>query len=172
MSRLWNRVFVFSGFVSVLALASTARGVAITNDSLNTSAPANDPGWNNVAHMSGATAVYLGDGWMITANHVSDGPVSFSNGQVINVLPGSDVGFFNPSSTGAPLTGMTPDLRMFHLATTPNLPSLQVSTTTPTAGTTVTMIGAGLDHSPNLIGWDINSTTLAWTPVALRRLLR
>ena len=154
----------------ILALMSTAHAVAITNDSnsVNLVAPANDPGWNNVAQMSGATAVYLGNDWMITANHVSDGPVTFSNGEVINVVPNSDIGFSNPPSTGL---GGSPDLRMFQLATNPGLPSLQISSTTPTAGTTVTMIGAGVNHAPNLIGWDISPTTSTtpnvWTQVAL-----
>ena len=64
MSRLLHSPFLLSvaGLALILALMSTAHAVAITNDSnsVNLVAPANDPGWNNVAQMSGRHGCVFG----------------------------------------------------------------------------------------------------------------
>jgi len=154
--------------VLILALASTARAVVIngSNDGPNLVAPANDPGWNNVARISGASAVYLGNRWMITANHVGETPVTFSDGREFNVAAGTDVILGNPASSG--LTSNA-DLRMFRLAADPGLPALQIGTAAPAVSAPVTMIGAGHDRAATEIGWQVNTTTAVpvWTPAAL-----
>ena len=129
-------------------------------------APANDPGWNNVAHLSSATAVYLGNRWMITANHVGETPVTFSDGRVFNITVGSDVVLSNPASTG---DVNAPDLRMFQLTADPGLPSLNIAASAPAPGTLVTMIGAGLDRGRNQIGFQVTGTSpnFVWTPAPL-----
>ncbi len=144
------------------ALAGTAHAVVISTsrDTANLLAPAENPGWNNVAHLSSASAVYLGNDWMLTANHVSDAPVQFSDGRVFNIAPGTDVPINNPGSLA--LLGAA-DLRMFRLTADPGLPALQLSTATPGAGATVMMIGAGADRGPNEIGWQVTSNASGGT---------
>jgi hypothetical protein len=145
------------------ALSAPAEAVAIlgSNDSANLVAPGNDPGWDNVARLASASAVYLGDRWMITANHVSEPPtVAFPDGRVFNTVPGSDVTLTNPASLAI---GGSPDLRMFRLAADPGLPALQIASSTPTSGTLVTMIGNGLDKAPAEIGWQVTGTNPALT---------
>ena len=67
----------------VLALGSCltwpARAVIIDSGdgTGNTSAPADDPGWAHVGNRGGLTAIYLGNGWVLTANHVGIGDVTF-----------------------------------------------------------------------------------------------
>ena len=39
----------------------------------NTSPPPDDPGWNHVGRVSGLNGIYLGNGWVLTANHVPTG---------------------------------------------------------------------------------------------------
>lgn len=41
----------------------------------NTTAPVDDPGFGNVGARGNATAVYLGNQWVLTANHVGTGSV-------------------------------------------------------------------------------------------------
>jgi hypothetical protein len=157
-----------TSLIVACSLASTVQAVAVS--SLNTNvtlvAPANDPGWSNVAHLSDATAVYLGNRWMITADHVADSAVTFSDGRVFNITVGSDVTLSNPTSSG--LTGSA-DLRMFQLTADPGLPALNIGASAPSSGAKVTMIGAGRDRAANEIGWQVTSGTNGdvWTPAAL-----
>jgi hypothetical protein len=149
------------------ALSATARGVVVSSifEDPTLLAPGNDPGWNNVARLSNASAVYLGNRWVLTANHVTDGPVRFTDGRVFNVSVGSKVGIKN---AGGQLGSATADLRMFRLADDPGLPALEIAASSPEAGTVVTMIGAGFDRAPELIGWNVNGLN-QWSEVLLTR---
>lgn len=161
----------FSGALAVMlsvAPAATANAVVINawNDAPNLIAPGDDPGWDNVGRVAGASAVYLGNRWVITANHVSKAPLRLSDGRVFDVSVGSDVRIKNSSN---PFSSSGVDLRMFRLAEDPGLPSLQIASSSPTRGATVTMIGVGFDRAPELIGWGVNrfgQWTQIQTPLA------
>lgn len=145
-------------FAVACGLASRAQGVVISSQSLdtNTTAPSDDPGWSNVAHIGNATGVYLGNRWMITAGHVSDAPARFTDGRApFAVSVGSKVSLRNPN-------GSIADLRMFRLADDPGLPALTIADSSPGAGTIVTMIGSGFDKADGLVGWNIDSLGV-WT---------
>ena len=47
--------------------------VAGGDGSQNTTAPADDPGFANIGIRGSGSAVYLGDGWVLTATHVGAG---------------------------------------------------------------------------------------------------
>ncbi|MBI3839178.1 MAG: trypsin-like peptidase domain-containing protein [Planctomycetia bacterium] len=121
-----------------------------------------------MARLSNATAVYLGNRLMITANHVisnvGNSPVTFTDGREFNSSVGSDLVLTNPPALQIPST--TADLKMFRLAADPGLPALQIDTASPTSGAKVMMIGAGRDREPNEIGWSISSTNV-WTQTPL-----
>ncbi len=136
----------------LLVLVLPARGVIIsTGDGQgNTSVLGSNPFWSNVARMSSASAVYLGNRWVITANHVSAAPVRFGDGTTLQIVPGSDVVLKVPASTTT-----NADLRMFRVTADPGLSAVTIPTASPTAGTTVMMIGAGFDRDPTEIGWTI-----------------
>jgi hypothetical protein len=110
-------------------------------------APANDPGWANVGWFSfsatGApTAVYLGNGWAIGADHSfgstirlgADGP---SGGTAYTVT--SSIQLHQPGDPGT-LT----DLRLFQLASDPGLPTLNIAAQSPSVGSSTVLIGTGL----------------------------
>ncbi len=113
-----------------LAWAAPAEAVIIaTGDGTgNTSAPLDDPGWGHVATLSWATAVYVGDGWMLTADHLAPGDVEIG-GVLHRAVPGSEVSL-------APA-----DLQLFRIESDPGLPPLPIATGPP-AGEVV-MIGQG-----------------------------
>jgi len=165
MPRLACLSIVIAAFVSLGALAAPAHAVVLTisNDAINAVAPGNDPGWDNVARMSGASAVYLGNRWMITANHVSDAPVRFRDGRVFSIAPSSDVPLTTP---GSPTPNVSADLRMFRLTADPGLPSLSIADTSPRNLSEVMMIGAGTDRAADLVGWSVNAQD-EWTPAPL-----
>lgn len=134
-----------------LALVSHASAVIIAtgNGSGNTSAPADDPGFANVGIRGSGTAVYLGDGWALTAAHVGAGSTWF-NGTLYSEVPNSAVQLANP-----PGQAFTPDtdLLMYQVQGSPNLPSISIGSTPPAAGWQVTMIGNGRDRNGSQASW-------------------
>jgi len=135
-----------------------AEAVVVYNASeINRVAPADDPGWNNVAYLGNGSAVYLGNRWMITANHLSGSSVRLSDGRTFAVSIGTENTLSNPADSG--IFG-SPDLRMFQIAEDPGLPSLNIATLTPGRSNTVMMIGAGHAQLSGLTGWNINANSV------------
>ncbi len=158
------RLVILSIVGSVLhqmLVAGSALAVVITaaSDIANVRAPAHDPGWLNVGKFGGGSAIYLGNRWVITANHVGGRDLILSDGRTIAATYGSDKLIIKSGQAGVP------DLRMFQIAEDPGLPSLPLASTSPTVGTQVIMIGAGTDRTARLRGWGVTSTPfgLQWT---------
>lgn len=84
------------------------------------SPPPDDPGWNNVGALNGASGVYLGNGYVLTASHVGAGTISL-NGTGY-AYDGQGVTRLTNPATDAPT-----DLVVFHLAQNPDLPSLALN---------------------------------------------
>jgi len=124
----------------VFGAAPRASAVVIASEpgSGNVTAPADDPGFSHVGSPGIATVVYLGNGWVLTANHVTDADVTLG-GVVYPRVPGSRVTFANPDSS-------VPDIAAYRIDPHPDLPILPIGTETPEDGTPVLMIGHGLDR--------------------------
>lgn len=158
---LTRRLFVASVAVLLALAAAPARGVIIQTASGtgNTTAPADDPGWNNVSIRGNGTAVYLGNGWVLTPNHTTAGDMTF-NGQTFSEVPGTA---FTLTNNGAAGKTATTDLTMFQINGIPTgVATLPIATTTPTVGTAVTMIGGGRDRGA-FTQWSVNQSTTPWT---------
>jgi hypothetical protein len=129
------------------AQASLAVIIETGDGTGNTSAPSPDPGWDYVGRRGAPTAVYLGDGWVLTANHVGSGAVVL-DGISYPAVPGSETRISNPDSSLA-------DLIVFAISPYPAWPLLPIATTTPTVGTDVVLIGRGRDRGL-ATSWDPN----------------
>jgi hypothetical protein len=114
----------------------------------NTSAPPDDPGWANVGTIGTLVGVYLGDRWVLTANHVGDGAIVLQ-GVTYQPIEGSKVLLQKPPGTYA-------DLIVYRIQGQPPLPSLVLSDTTPNLDDEVTMIGNGWNREAGLTYWDID----------------
>ena len=152
--KFWPLYLSLSGFI-YLNQASAIEIEENGNDSFNTTAPTSSnisnwntgwgsssvTGWNYEGTVSGASGVYLGNGWVLTAGHVGAGTFSLG-GTSYNVVPGSSVGITNSNGSSA-------DLTVFQLTLAPNLPALTIATSPPVAaskgqaGSSVAMIGYG-----------------------------
>lgn len=137
----------------------------------NTTAPANDFGFENVGVFGSGSAVYLGNGWVLTAAHVYDGSSgggtptqALFDGSFYQAVPNSGVQLKNP--VGVAGTQFT-DLEMFKLATAPPLPTLTITPTPPTAGWQVVMDGNGRDRTNNQVGYWTPTWQPSSTPTAL-----
>jgi hypothetical protein len=80
----------------------------------NASAPASDPGWSYVGALNGASCVYLGNGWVLTAGHVGEGTVNLNGTAYQPDLSIQPVSF--PTSSDSTTSA---DLEMFRLKATP-----------------------------------------------------
>ncbi|MFM9024153.1 MAG: trypsin-like serine protease [Planctomycetaceae bacterium] len=145
---------------AVLLLPAPARGVIIDtlDGSGNTSAPGDDPGWANLGTVNNGSAVYLGNRWVLTANHVGSGSTTLS-GTTYAAVPGSNVIITN---NGTPGRTANTDLLMYRLATNPGLPALTIAATTPQTADPVTLIGAGRDRGA-FQTWFVNVLTTPYT---------
>ena len=124
---------------ALLAALSASPAGAVIIDSPdgngNTSAPAEDPGWDHVGIRGSWTAVYLRNGWVLTANHVSTGPVELG-GVVYDVVPYTTYRLDNPDETKA-------DLKVYAITPDPGLPELPVRSNTNLPNGEVILIGNG-----------------------------
>lgn len=148
-------------------------GYAILVDNtttLNETAPGNGAPWGNVGYINGASGVYLQNGWVITAKHVVGNSSSVSinfNGISFSSI-GAITTLTNPDNSAS-------DVVLFNIGTTPAAASnLGVTSTTPSTGDLLTLIGYGRHRSGSLTtinytggtangyNWDSVTGTKAW----------
>lgn len=154
--------------ILVLAMPKAAHAILVgpgdgTQDTTQGSMP---NGWNYVGTVDSASGTYLGNGWVITADHIG-GIVTGSSftidGYGTYLCNGNVVRLTDPN------TSQDVDLQMFQLATAPALAPLNIASSTPAAGTSIYMVGYG--HSQRnvqptyyAVTGDPNNPT--WTVVA------
>jgi hypothetical protein len=102
----------------------------------NMTAPPEDPGWANVGRrLGGPTVVYLGHGWVLTANHVGAGIVIFDD-ERYDPIKDSPAQLLNED-------GSSTDLLLFRIKDPPDLHPLLIASRPPGLGEEVILIGAG-----------------------------
>jgi Trypsin len=112
-------------------------------------------GWNYVGNVDGASGVYLGNNWVITAAHVGAGSFSL-DGTSYNMVAGSAVGISDTNGTA--------DVTLFRVSQGPALPSLNIPISEPNSftgsqdGDFVAMIGFGGGAGET---WGLNEVTAA-----------
>jgi hypothetical protein len=161
LTSLALAIFVLGAAPSRAVLIATGDGTG------NVTAPVDDPGFANVGtRTTGFTVLYLGYGWVLTANHVGAGDVILA-GQIYEAVPNAAVRLFNQDGTSA-------DLLLFKLAVWPEIPNLVIASQTPGIGTVATLIGNGADRGAatawnGIAGFSWGTTnTIRWgtAPVA------
>lgn len=120
----------------------------------NNTAPGGQPFFNNVGAIGSASAIYLGDGWVLSANHVAGAlPASVNFGGISYLTQaGSFHRLENPAYS--PTLSLLTDIVMFRLSAPPALPGVDISTATPTVGSQVMMIGNGSTQAGPATFWD------------------
>ncbi len=134
------------GWILCLTLLAAAPAGAVLiasgDGSGNTTAPADDPGFANVGTRGSLSAVYLGDGWVVTAAHVGAGDVTLE-GRSYPAQPGTTLRLLNQDGSEA-------DLIAFRIEGDPGLPALQVAQATPAVGSDLVMVGHGRNRGEAL----------------------
>jgi len=132
----------------------SAGAVHVMGNTPNDSAPGDDPGFANIGTLNGATAIYLGNGWVLTASHVGGGTVTL--GGVPYAQLSTPIQLTNQGAGG-----MTPntDMILFQISVPPLLPALNIRASTPSGGDDLVMIGNGVNQNPTRDSWTV--TTVA-----------
>jgi len=95
-------------------------------------------GWNYVGQVNGASGVYLGNNWVITAAHIGAGNFSLG-GTTYSVVAGSAHGITSGTDSV--------DLTLFKLSSAPSLTALTLpGSSQDLSGMTTAMIGFGGGH--------------------------
>lgn len=121
-----------------VALLGQVQAVQVLTTTGNTTAPGDDPGFANVGQLNSASAIYLGNRWVLTASHVGAGTVVFGGNAYTATGPVTQL--TNPD------TSFT-DMVLFQISTDPGLPSLVISPTAPALGDDLVMIGNGANRN-------------------------
>ncbi len=140
--------------------APAVQAVVVSTSRETTTAPEDDFGWGNVGIMRNATAIYLGDRWVLSASHVGIGDVSFPETGTFSVDTDSVYQFSNAKGSGMTKPA---DLVLFQLNEDPGLPPLRISSVTPTVGTEVWVVGHGLNAEDTMTYWDVTQRGATWT---------
>ena len=113
----------------------------------NSTPPDDDPGWRNVGHHTGTpTVVYLGDRWVLSAEHSGLNSVTFE-GKRYEPLPDSALQLEKPESKFS-------DLLLFRIDEDPGLPALSIATSPPVVGQNVILIAAGASRGGRFTIYD------------------
>ena len=106
-------------------------------------------GWNYCGSAGGNSAVYLGNGWVLTAAHVGAGDLTLG-------------GVIYPMVPNSARTVGNADLLLFQVSPVPSLPALPIRSSDPKPGTCqVAMLGWGHANGDRSATWGYNTVTLA-----------
>lgn len=161
MGSVWCR----AGVLGVLAgLASAAHAVIVAGgDGTQNTTGDGVPGWAHVGSVNGATGVYLGNGWVLTAAHVNAGTLNLPGLGNFTHIPDSVFRLVDP------VTSAPTDMTMFRISGDPGLPTLTIAPFAPTQGRGVFMIGYGRNRAPAQLYWSVNTSNPSnwvWTQLS------
>lgn len=152
------------GLAIVLALmvVQTAEAVVVSGGWVtdNNQAPLgpSHETWANVGVRGIGSGVYLGNRWVLTANHVGGGDITLTNGTTYQMAAGSGRQLVNVLNSGS----TTPaDLFLYQLTADPGLPWVNLATEF-LVNDWVLMVGAGKQRGAGTY-WEVNSSTNPWT---------
>ena len=130
---------------------------------------AGDPGWANAAKTGTfLNAIYIGDGWVLSAAHTGVSAVQFDlNGPHYQPIPNQSFQVPNPTGVSG-LTSQFADLRMYRISEDPGLPSLTLATQPLSLNDEVVYMSYGVYRNPAELHWNVNNSTNppTWTSVA------
>lgn len=133
--------------LALLLLAPPAGALVVLGDDPaaveRSPSPSERSGWDYVAKLGPTSAVYLGDGWVITANHVRGDDILLGE-RTHRRLLGSRLRLGDPEGDDPP------DLALFQVKPPPDLAPLPIAGAPPAVGEEVVLIGCGKGRGERL----------------------
>jgi hypothetical protein len=139
--------------LGIIALATPSQAVIHSGSDVtgHDSAPADNPGWNRIGRIGNGSGIYMGNGWVLTANHVSSKTSFTVDGDTTyNILAGSENTYrLRNTSDTADI-----DLYMFRVGVSSGdglygLADMPIISSIPAVDTGGTHIGTGDKRLPN-----------------------
>jgi hypothetical protein len=120
-------------------------------------------GWNYCGSVAGNSAVYLGNGWVLTAAHVGAGDLNLNN-VTYPMVPNTAQILHSVRIPGqAAPTSPLADLVLFRVSPAPSLPPLTIRPNDPVGGSSqAVMIGYGHTNGDRTVTWGFNTVTSPW----------
>jgi hypothetical protein len=157
------------GLLVACLTSGSVSAVVVFSGGPNNTASVDQPYFANVGSLNGASAIYLGNRWVMTAQHVAGTSLPSSvnfGGTNYTTLSGSYHQLTNNAQSG--LSSLT-DIVLFRLSSDPLLPTLSLASSAPTVGTAVMMIGNGRIQNASPTYWNVTvnpgSNNDVWTVV-------
>ena len=168
LSRNW----LLACAVLVTALPIPAQALIIGGGTPTTDSPHNTDGTDiagfNYVGRNTWNGVYLGNGYVLTAEHVGAGNIDFGSGGAYNMVTGSATHLLNPTVASDPTgSGQPTDLSLYRIAPNssgqlPGMAPLYLPTASTSTGTAVTLVSEGpWVARPSY--WTVNQSTDPWT---------
>lgn len=155
MTMILRQTFLI-GIMLLAGIFAASEGHAVllsTGDGTGNDAPTEGfSEYDYVGTLNGASATYLSNGWVITANHVGVGDVTFEDG-VHTPVPGTAVRLETTPGGFA-------DLLMFQVVPLVDLPPFPISNFSPSVNDVAIMVGNGRNRGPST-SFDPNGPALA-----------
>ena len=124
------------------------------NSENNTSPPPDGAPWANVGTVNGASGIYIGAGWVLTAGHVGGGDIN---------LLGTDYPWDGTLHWLTNSDGSFADGIVLRLRTVPALPRVPLVSSTPPAVSQVDMIGFGFRSGSAQTNFSLGTTGFYWS---------
>lgn len=147
--------------VEYTGAVNTTESTIISADSLWPSSGIT--GWNyvgqigqNSSNNGGASGIYLGNGWVITAGHVGAGNFTLNN-TTYSMVVGSAVSLTLSAGVAGNPTATISDLTMFQISSNPGLSALSISNSQMAVGTPFVLIGYGTGNNSRAESWGYNT---------------
>lgn len=140
----------FAIAIALLSMVSPAIAVVVASGAANTTAPAGQDYFGNIGAVGGASGIYLGGGWVLTANHVAPSlPATATFGGISYTTV---TGSWHRLTNEEPLSTFT-DIVLFRLNAPPALPAVTIASSMPIVGADVMMIGRGKTQEITPTNW-------------------
>jgi len=159
---LEGRALVLASCLCALLLAAPAAHAVIIkggDGTGNTTPPTDDPGLANVGRFDFLSGVYVGNGWVLSANHITFQPFTIGGVDYPDVA-GSKHRLTTP---GGPLA----DLAVYKIDGDPGLPAMNIASIGVPVNATVVMYGNGLTRG-DAVTWQGYAGWVAVLPHGFR----
>jgi len=157
---------VFYIVLCMLTPLSVRAVVVAGGDGSGNTSGAGVSGWDYVGRIDSSSkpsgVTYISDDWFITANHVWQNEV-INSGLTSVLLNGASYAIDTSNSVRITNSvGAGVDLRLFKVTSSvAGLSGITIASSPPAVGTSITMIGSGMDRQSSQIYWHVNTST--WT---------
>ena len=154
------RIFSLSLLSLSLMMVGNASAIVMSGTYILPDEPWDDFAYHNVLQVGGTSGVYIGNGWVLTAGHVTPANINVQ-GTTYYYDGANSYRLKNPTGYEG-VDSIYTDLRLFRLTEKPDLPEVQLADHSPSLGSMVYYVGYGKQRTSDILYW--NKQGDQWVP--------